>query len=266
MRTSVKRVIECVILPGLWCLMAGMGSQVSFCQVALPPQMSVADATTRVKAGEFNNYHIEIIARNGGRDAIPLLEKRFDVETEPLRKAKLAEALVKLGATDESYWTYIKELAEVAIHSDAPEILVYGDAGKAVAGPAPAFVLWAEQNHVELPVASQNALLNYPSAIQLLGQSGDPRALPLLREALASPDYHVEIKAAQALADMGDLSSIPDIVKACEKAPKEVATGMARYLIPLADTRAQEAVIRFVPEQEIEDYRAGLQQSNGVKR
>lgn len=97
-------------------------------------------------------------------------------------------------------------------------------------------------------------------AIIDLGSSDDQRAVPLLREALASKNGSIEVAAAQGLAELHDSDSIPEIIKACESAPKEVASLIAEYLVYFDDPAAQRAVDEYVPRstaQELREDRAG---------
>jgi hypothetical protein len=68
--------------------------------------------------------------------------------------------------------------------------------------------------------------------VGLLALTGDPRAIPVLRRGLLSPNYQIEIIAALGLADFVDKGSIPlIIIEACSKAPAEAAAAIAEALV-----------------------------------
>ena len=56
----------------------------------------------------------------------------------------------------------------------------------------------------------------------------------------------IQTAAAYGLAELGDEASIPLIIAACEKAPKEVSSLMAESLIYFDNNTAQKAADKFV--------------------
>lgn len=95
-------------------------------------------------------------------------------------------------------------------------------------------------------------------AVMLIGWSRDPRAVPLLRRTLLSPNYQIEIAAAEGLAEIGDKDSIPFIIEACSKAPAEPAAVIARALVYFDDNSAQSAVDQFIPKDSAKVYRDAI--------
>src|SRR5260370_39289585 len=76
-----------------------------------------------------------------------------------------------------------------------------------------------------------------PGPVGLLALTGDPRAVPLLRRALWSPNYMIEIMGAMGLAKIQDKESIPWIIEACRRAPAEAAAVIAESLIYFDDLK-----------------------------
>ena len=63
----------------------------------------VPSAIERVKSGNYVGVDIDLIAEARAIEAIPDLEKQFVLNKDPLRKAKIAQALVKLEDKDSIY-------------------------------------------------------------------------------------------------------------------------------------------------------------------
>jgi hypothetical protein len=75
--------------------------------------------------------HVDLIARAGAVEAIPILKEQFLRVQDLLVKAKIAAALVRLGDKDGAYWTFLVKLATPALESDAPDFIAYDSHGKA---------------------------------------------------------------------------------------------------------------------------------------
>ena len=206
---------------------------------------NVPDAIAKVKSGDFALVHVELIAEAGAVEAIPILKEQFARSQDPLTKAKIAAALVRLGDKDDTYWDYLVQLATPAIESDAPDFMSYDEQGKALHGPSPAFLAWTK-THNASPEAGEDSLYWLPGKVLLLGETGDPRAVPLLRQALLSPNHLIEAAAARGLAEIQDKDSIPMIIEACRKAPAEAASVIADSLVYFDDSRAQSAVDTYI--------------------
>jgi hypothetical protein len=101
----------------------------------------VPDAIAKVKSGEFAAVHVDMIATAHAVEAIPILKQQFvRVKDDPLLKAKIAAALVRLGDKDHTYWDFLAKVATPALQSDAPEFMSYDSQGKAIPAPSPEFV------------------------------------------------------------------------------------------------------------------------------
>jgi HEAT repeats len=173
---------------------------------------NVPDAIAKVKSGEFGAVHVDM------RDK------------------------------DDTYWDSLVKLVAPALESDAPDFMSYDSQGKAVSGPSPQLVAWADAHNLPHAGLLEESRYLLPGKVMIFGWSRDPRAIPLLRRALSSPNYMVEIAAAMGLAEIGDKESIPFIIDACRKAPADVAAVIARALVYFDDNSAQSAVDQFIPK------------------
>lgn len=166
-----------------------------------------------------------------------------------------AAALVRLGDKDDTYWDFLVTFAAPALESDAPDFMSYDSQGKAVPGPSPEFVTWADAHNLPHAGLLEESRYMLPGKVALLGWSRDPRAIPLLRRAILSRNYMIEIAAAMGLAEIGDKDSIPLIIEACKKAPAEAAAVIAESLVYFDDNSAQSAVDQYIPTDQAKIYR-----------
>jgi hypothetical protein len=213
---------------------------------------NVAAAIARVKSGNFVGADVDMIGRGGAVEVIPILKKQFVLVQDPLDKAVIARVLVKLGDKDDFYWDFLVKLATPALESDAPDFMNFESQGKSGEGPSPAFIDWAKAHNVPPNgpdgTAAEDSVYMFPGKVLLLVATGDPRAIPLLRQALSSPNHMIEIAAAQGLAELQDKGSIPLIIQACERGPAEAASVIAGSLVYFDDADAQSAVDTYVPK------------------
>jgi hypothetical protein len=225
---------------------------------------NVPDAIAKVKSGEFAAVHVDLIARANAAEAIPLLEEQFGRVQDPLLKAKIAAAVVRMkGDKDNTYWDFLVKQATPVLESDAPDFKGYDSQGKAVSAPSPEFAAWAKKNGVSPDSAAEESIYFLPGRVLLLGWSRDRRAIPMLRQGLSSPNHMVQIMAALGLAEIGDKASIHSIIDACKKAPADPAAAMAEALIYFDDPEAQAAVDKFVPENVAKIVRDGRAHGRG---
>jgi hypothetical protein len=148
---------------------------------------NVPDAISRVKSGEFDAIHVDLIARANAIEALPVLKEQFNHIDDPALKAKVAAALVRMGEKDSAYWNFLMEFAKPALESDAPDYVGYSAQGNAVPGPSPQFKVWATTHNLPLDSYEESSIRTSATGVILLGWSRDQRAVPLLRAALLSP-------------------------------------------------------------------------------
>lgn len=205
-------------------------------------------AMDRLKQGNFVRVDIDIIAKAGAVEAIPDLEKQFQLTKDEISKEAIASALVRLGDHDVTYWDYIEKQARAAIESDPPNPQAYDSNGKPTSEVPADLVAWAKAHHVTIDDAEAAATLDLPAKVLFLGQSKDRNAIPLLRQALSSRDVMIRTAAAQGLAELQDKASIPFIVAACRRAPPDEARGIAAFsLARFDDPEAKNAAKEFMP-------------------
>jgi hypothetical protein len=216
-------------------------------------------------------YFVVQLADAGAVQAVPMLEDKFarmktelteskilngSVAVADFDKANVASALVRLGDTNDIYFEFLLRQAALAANSDIPEYLNYDAEGKAAAGPSRELTAWADVHSVPAPALESEALFELPAAISLLGRTGDPRTIPLLRRALLSPNYEIQIAAARGMAKAQDNGSIPVIVDACRKAPAGAASAIAAAsLVYFKSPDAQAAAETFIPKDHLNALR-----------
>jgi HEAT repeats len=216
---------------------------------------NIPEAIAFVKSGEFALVHVDMIARAGAVEAIPILKEQYGRAQDSFVKAKIAAALLRLGDKDDSYWDFLRKQSRHAWESDAPNFMAYDSQGKAIPGPSPEFVAWVKARNLPPDSAAEDSIYTLPGNVMNLGWSRDRRAIPFLRRALSSPNYMVEIMAAMGLAEIGDQGSISFTIEACKKAPADVAATIAQSLIYFDTAEAQSAVDKFIPKHLADIYR-----------
>ena len=261
-RTPMQTILSHV---GSYCLLVSMAfGQAGQAQPQPDGNSKVSDAIARMNAGEFRSYDLEVIRVAHATEAVPALERQFArIEVPPeepknlddldklLDKAKIASVLVKFGNRDDRYWDFLVKLATPVITSDAPGFMAYDQQGNPKSGPSPEFTQWAKAHHVSPSdghVAENNVYI-HPSWVAFLGLTGDPRAVPLLRRALLSPNGMIKIWASMGLAEVGDKDSIPLVIQACKRSPATEASAIAESLVYFDDPEAQRAVDTYVSKE-----------------
>lgn len=153
------------------------------------------------------------IAEAKAGQLVPILEEKFVHVQDADIRARVAKALLDLGDKNEAYWDFLVQQARFAIESDAPSTRCYSPTN--CTGHS-AYVAWARTHNA--PEDSEAEMkLNWllEERVQLV--FGDPRGIPLLREALKSPNNNVAQTGADGLTRAYDKDSIPLIVEACKR-------------------------------------------------
>jgi HEAT repeat protein len=225
---------------------------------------NVPDAIAKIESGEFGGVHVDLVGRAGAVEAIPALKEQFVHVQDLFLKAKIASALVRLGDGDDTYWNFLVKLATPALESDAPDFVNYDSQGKSAPGPSPEFVAWVKAHNLDPTGLGEDSVYVLPGKVAFLGWSRDSRAIPLLRQALSSPNHMIEIAGAMGLAEIGDRDSVPFIIRACKRAPAEAAAAIAESLVYFDDPEAQSAVDEYIPKDIAKIYRDA--KAHGKKR
>lgn len=224
----------------------------------VPIVIKLQDAVATVKSGQFTLEDIEAIAEaapNKRVEVNPILEAQFLSTEDASLKGRIASSLVRLGDKDETYWKFLITQAIPAADNDAPFFLGVDQSTDGTPKLAPDFLQWAADRHVSVDDAIELEAGRDPAAIDHLGFTRDVRAVPILRRALSSPNFYVEIAASRSLANIHDSGSIPLITAACSKAPAWAATQIALPLVYFDDKDAQRAVTLYVPKERAVDAR-----------
>jgi HEAT repeat protein len=199
----------------VWCaLLVGVGyGQTSKDHVDEVLNAKVRSVIDALKQGFYGPATQEQIAKAQAGQLVPILEARFVTSQDAQVKARVARALLDLGDEGNSYWDFLVQQARLAIESDVPSTRCYSSTN--CTGHS-AYVLWARAHNA--PEDSEAEMkLNWllEERVQLV--FGDPRGIPLLREALKSPNIDVVWAGADGLTRAFDKDSIPLIVEACKR-------------------------------------------------
>ncbi len=205
-------------------------------------RQQIRQITDELIQGYFGPVSEQQVAMARGGQLVPVLKDCFDRSTEPEIKAKVAGALVELHDADDIYWNYLVEEARPALETDAPSPAC----NVPPECPSARYTAWARAHNVIPGSPEEQAVYNAFVKVEYLGAPKDPRAIPLLRKALGSPNSAVQAAAAQGLAYMDDKDSIPLIVAACRKAPRGEAVGIAASLQLFPEPSAQRAADEFL--------------------
>ena len=220
-----------------------------------PKSDRVTDAIKNVNEGHFALVNVEEIARAGARQAIPSLKEQFLRSQDATAKAKLADALVRLGEKDESYWNFLDKQATDSVESDPPFPREFDPQGKMLKDHySPAFLQWANVHALSLEAAVELSMYTLPGKLLFLAETGDPRGLLLLRRALSSSNFVMQAMAAKGLAKLQDTDSIPLIISACQKSPGG-ASAIAEALVYFDDGQAQSAAEMYMPKEMFKAFR-----------
>lgn len=265
-KVSVSRENPCFALRSMLCLTLSstLLPCVTFAQFTQSPPNG-ATPISRLQSGSFSNDDIESVARAGtAQEVLPKLEKRFLDPTEVDEKDIIAKALVQLGDKDNTYWNFLLQQATLAVDSDIPEPFPHSRGVPKAEELSPDFKAWAQAHQLDVSSAIQIVISDFPGRILLLGETGDPRGVPLLQRALHSHNYFIVDQAAKGLAKIQDKDSIPLIIAAMQGAPPEHTSEIARSLVYFDDAQAQGAVDSYMPKARAAQARDAKARGMGV--
>ncbi|WP_433969275.1 HEAT repeat domain-containing protein [Tunturiibacter gelidiferens] len=205
-----------VLYVAVWCgLLVGVGyGQTSQDQVDEVLSQRVRSVIGHLEEGVYGPATQEQIAEAEAGQLVPILEARFVTSQDADVKARVARSLMDLGEKSNAYWDFLVQQAKLAIESDAPSPRCFSSAN-CVSGHPAEYVAWARAHNV--PEGSQAEMALYWLEGKVYLVSGDPRGIPLLREALKSPYREIVSAGADGLARAHDKDSIPLIVEACKR-------------------------------------------------
>lgn len=250
---SRRKMCLRLFLP-LWCALVAVpcGAQ----DAAKPPtdqvrpavQDDLKNAINEVRGGDYA-YVDQIVEDAGEKDSDHILQSLFAENPDAETKCIIASALIKVGNRDDRYWSYLVSRARDSLDIDIPNPVSFGEDGKEIKGKiSPEFDKWAKsQENTDEPWA-KDPFFGPMLPLGLLGGTGDPRAIPLLRRGLLARSYLIEAVAAEGLAELHDKDSIQLILDACKRAPADAAFGIAMMLLQFNDPEAQAAAEPFFPK------------------
>jgi hypothetical protein len=211
----LRSVMSEVLHAAVWCaLLVGVGyGQASQDQVDEILSAKVRSVIEHLKQGVYGPATQEQVAEAQAGQLVPILEARFVTSQDAVVKARVARALVDLGDKGNAYWDYLVQQAKLAIESDVPSSRCFSSTN--CTGHAE-YVAWARAHHA--PEDSQAEMELHWRLEEKVGLVyGDPRGIPLLREALKSANINVVSTGADGLTRALDKNSIPLIVEACKR-------------------------------------------------
>jgi HEAT repeat protein len=205
-----------VLHVAVWCaLLVGVGyGQTSQDQVNDVLNAKVGSVIEHLKEGVYGPATQEQIAEAQAGQLVPILEARFVTSQDADVKARVARSLMDLGDKSNAYWDFLVQQAKLVIESDAPSPRCFSPAN-CVSGHPREYLAWARAHNVTEGSQAETALYWLEGKVYLV--SGDPRGIPLLREALKSPYREIVSAGADGLARADDKDSIPLIVEACKR-------------------------------------------------
>ncbi len=147
--------------------------------------------------------------------------------------------MLKLGDPDRVAWKYLSGQAAAILDEDAPFPLEFTPDGRIIPKKLSAdFTRWARGRGLDPEDASNDSVYSDPGGFLVLAYSRDGRAIPILRRALHSRNYMIQIAAGKGLGYLKEKSAIPDVVAAAHKAPREVSAVLAEGLLSFDDAYA----------------------------
>jgi len=233
-------ILLCMLL---WC--PSMNGATPAQGTQIQPQ-SLAAAVAGVNKGNWADIE-HVIAIAGPTQGTPILQDLFRNSQDTETKERIASYLYRLGDREDIYWSFILNQATLAVESDAPFPHPYDTKGKMEDQFSPGFAAWATTHGMSTDAAVKAEWDRY-NKILILAVTNDPRAIPVLRRGLNSPDELIESISAKGLAQLHDTDSIPLIVAACQRAPADAATLIGEALIYYDDPEAQAAAETYLPK------------------
>jgi HEAT repeat protein len=264
-RVSSCHNIRCLVLRKVFFLALVVAHLPSaFGQATQNTPDELGAALAGAKLGDVSARGVEVIARAKAVQAIPALEVAFARTTDLDTKTKIADGLVRLGDKDNTYWNFLLHQATLAVDRDLPDPFRDSQGNSTGRELSPEFKAWVQAHNTDASTAIYSALYDLPGKVFLLGETGDPRGIPLLRRALQSHNYQIVAWAAKGLALIQDRQSIPLIIAAVQRAPPEDKPLIAESLIYFDDAQAQGAVDTYMPKDNATLARAERARGRGV--
>ena len=158
------------------------------------------------------------------------LARQFATETEKSKKMMLAVQLRLLGDTNPIYFDYLEPFARDAVENVGPDPYPFGVEWPKGKPPelTPEYVRWRAARGIDPTIDPVLRLREYLSDFFPIVWCGDPKARPLLLEALRSENGALVGSAITGLLNLGGTDDIETIVQAIRSAP--LAARRVHYL------------------------------------
>ncbi len=186
----------------------------------------------------------------GDPRVIPALREAFDRQPKPLTRAFVAAALVRLGDTDSRYFDYAAESALDAVNNGVPYRT--GPATEAVDDSAlerhEEIRAWSQAHNASIARAIDFAIIENPGAVEALALTEDRRSVPILLQALQSPNLLVAREAAFGLARMHETTAAGSIMAVCQHLDSEDRPWTAKSLLYFRSEKAQHAASEMISD------------------
>lgn len=131
------------------------------------------------------------------------------------KKQALAATLCRVRADHGDCSSYLAQLAQEAIDSDAPPVPLLDKDGQEIRGKiSPLFEEWATKHNMSVGAAAERELFTYPADVLRLSSLEDPKFIHLFRRGVASRNLGVAAASISALGRLNDLASLPAILAA----------------------------------------------------
>ncbi len=210
-------------------------------------ESDVASATKRVQNGTFTLHDLSVLRATHTNVARSELRHAFTTAQDQPTKEMVASALVAGGDQDPTYWDYLEGEGRKVVGSDAPAPSDFDTNGRMSSQLSPAYSAWAKAHRMDEEQAIEQNWENL-GTVQIIVDTGDKRAIPILRQGLVSPNLMVADLSAEGLAKLGDQNSEPLIEELCGRVPASVASDIAIHsLLIFQSTAAQHAAQRYIP-------------------
>jgi hypothetical protein len=179
------------------------------------------------------------------------LKRAFQRDPSSPESKFLAAAIISLGDSDITAYTYLSKLGREVVESGLPFFARISDDGTITADPE--FNEWVVSHQVDAGKAHNLARYEHFATMMAIAEAGDKRFESILLQGLGSHNYMVVLNSALGLARLHDDAYVIPIVKACSGVTAPVAEIIAQSLFYFNTAAAKEAIAKFVRTKEMRE-------------
>jgi len=144
-------------------------------------------------------------AHQGHEKALSAINKAFSRATDLTVKSNLAIVLLQNGPATDEIVDHVSEPALRVISANIPFPYRFDSQGEILKGNfSEEFLSWCSSRNVEPKQGAQQAIVDDPASVSLLGSARHPSVVPTLMKVLELRNYISVSNAAMALAQMQD--------------------------------------------------------------